>query len=203
MEPVNTSLLSPAATNAPRPNAFADLKSEDFLKLLITQLTSQDPLEPTGNAELLDQLSSIRNIELSTTLTDSLRLLTGQQRFASASSLIGQYVTGIPDESGAAVSGIVVGIQFEADGQPVLQLSGGGVMSLAQVSMIEPPLRAAERLVGQTVIGVDRRRAGESEVVEGLVTAVLIDDQGEVVLELDTGGDLRFRDVVSLTLVEA
>jgi flagellar basal-body rod modification protein FlgD len=180
-----------------RPNAFNDLGSEDFLKLMVTQLTNQDPLEPTSNSELLEQISSIRNLELSTTLTDSLRTLTGQQRFASASSLIGQYVRGAPDESGAAVGGIVSAVRFEADGTPTLQLANGSVLRLEQLALIEQPIRVAEGLIGRPIMGLDRRNPAAPRSVEGLVTAVRLDERGEVILELDTGGDIRFRDVVA------
>ncbi|MGB2987057.1 MAG: flagellar hook capping FlgD N-terminal domain-containing protein [Phycisphaerae bacterium] len=203
MDPINeTSLLSPLS-GADAANSFADMGSEDFLKLLIMQLRNQDPLEPVGNEELLRQISSIREIELSTTLTDSLRALTGQQHFASASSLIGQYVTGLPGEDGAAVSGIVVGVRFADEGRAILRLADGSEMPLEQVSTIEPPLRAAEALIGQAVIGLDRRDPANPEVVEGIATGVRVDTSGEVLLELDTGQDLRFRDIVSVAAAEA
>jgi len=167
------------------------------------QLRNQDPLEPVDNAELLEQISSVREIELSTTLTESLRLLTGQQRFASASSLIGQYVTGLAGADGMAESGIVVGVRFADAGQPILQLSNGSEIPLEQVSTIESPLRAAEALVGQPIVGLDRRDPADPQVVEGIVTGVRFDTQGEVLLELDTGQDLRFRDFVRVAPTDA
>jgi flagellar basal-body rod modification protein FlgD len=172
------------------------------LKLLTTELTHQDPFEPTDNAALLEQLSSIRNMELSTTLTDSLRSLTDQQRFGSASALIGQSVTSAPNEVGQSISGMVIGIQFQADGQVVLRLSTGDALTLDQLASIEPPLQAAERLVGHVVAGVDRRLPTEPVAVEGLVTAVRLDENGEALLELDSGGDIRLRDVLG-TIAQA
>ena len=197
-----TSLLSPS-TGAPTTNSFSELGSTEFLSLLIAQLKNQDPLEPVGNAELLQQISSVREIELSTTLTETIRSLTGGQRFASASSLIGQYVAGAPSADGMVAQGLVVGIRFADGGQPILQLAGGGELPMDQLATIESPIRAAEALTGQVVVGVDRRGSAESEVVEGVVTGVRIDALGEVVLELDSGRDLRFRDVVSVTSVDA
>lgn len=198
MESIGTTLAAAPAQSASRNDAFSDLRSDDFLKLLITQMTSQDPLEPTGNEELLQQISSIRNIELSTTLTDSLRTLTGQQRFASASSLIGQYVAGAPKDDGSAVSGVVSAVRFDAEGRPTLQLANGSTLPLEEVSVVEHPLRAAERLLGQNVIGLDARRPSDPIPVEGMVTGVRVDADGEVMLELDTGNDLRFRDTVGV-----
>jgi hypothetical protein len=156
-----------------------------------------------GNEELLRQISSIREIELSTTLTDSLRALTGQQNFGSASALVGQYVTSLPDENGVVERGIVVGVRFAPGGGPVLLLGNGTEMPLERVSTVEPPLRAAEALIGQAVVGVDRRDRSNPEVVEGIVTGARTDASGEVMLELDTGRDLRFRDLVSVASPEA
>ena len=197
-----TSLLSPS-TGAQTTNSFSELGSSEFLSLLIAQLRNQDPLEPVGNAELLQQISSVRDIELSTTLTETLRSLTGGQRFASASSLIGQYVVGAPGAEGVVAQGLVVGIRFADGGQPILRLAGGGELPMDQLDTIESPVQAAEALTGQAVVGVDRRGSGASEVVEGVVTGVRVDALGEVVLELDSGRDLRFRDVVTVTSVDA
>ncbi len=179
-------------------SSFEGLGSNDFLKLLIAQLANQDPLEPTGNEELLQQISSIREIELSATLTDSLRQLTGQQQSASVSALLGQYVTGKPGPDGIIDAGVVVGVRFGTDGLPLLQLSSGGELAIDQVATIESTARAAEALIGKTVVGVDQRDASDPEVVEGVVTAVQVDQNDEVLLELDTGEDLRFRDFISL-----
>jgi len=200
MDSVNatTSVLDPArpATTA---NSFADLNSEDFFKLLVTQITNQDPLEPTSNEEMLQQISSIRNIELSTTLTDSLRALTGQQHFASASSLIGQYVTGPAAAGGEPIAGMVAGVRFESGGQAILQLSDGTELSLEQVGTIESPLQAAQRMVGKHAVGLDRTNPSTPEVVEGQVTGVRADDHSGVTLELDTGKSLQLRDVITVT----
>lgn len=184
-------------------DALAGLGSQDFLSLLITQLRSQDPLNPVNNQELLNQISSIRDIEMSTTMTQSLRDLTGQQRFASVSSLIGQFVTGTPGADGVTQSGIVVGVRFLADGQPMLQLADGGEMPMTQLSSIASPARAAENLIGKAIVGVDRRDPVKPEVVSGVVSGVRPGDSGELMLELDTGRDLRFRDFVSLAPAQA
>ena len=203
MEAINTATLVSSPAGAAAPSSFADLGGEGFLELLIMQLRQQDPLEPMDNAELLQQISSIRDIELSTTLADSLRTLTEQQRFASASSFIGKYVTGLAGDGGAAEGGVVVGVRFTDAGRPVLQLSNGSEMPVDQVSTIQPPLEVAEALVGQPIIGLDRRDPHDPQVVEGIVTGVRNETTGEVLLELDTGQDLRLRDFVRVAPAEA
>lgn len=196
-----TSTLSPGAAQ-PKSGGLGDLGSQDFLKLLLTELTNQDPLEPTDNEALLRQISSIRDLEMSTTMTESIRQLTGQQQIGSASSLIGQFVTGMPDDNGVVASGLVMGVRFADGGRPMLQLSSGAEMPLEQVASVEPAQQAAERLVGAAVIGLDRRTANDPEIVEGVVSGVSQTSTGEVVLELDTGANLRMRDVLSVVTGE-
>lgn len=194
-------LLSPSSTapaSAAKSQGMSALGSQDFLKLMLAELTNQDPLEPTDNEALLRQISSIRDIELSTSLTDSIRQLTGQQQIGSSSALIGQFVTGMPGDDGAVVSGMVVGVRFSEGGRPLLQLSNGAEIPLEKVASVQPAQQAAEQLVGATVVGVDRRKADEPELVEGVVSGVSVTGTGEVLIELDTGANLRLRDVLSV-----
>ena len=193
-----TSNTQPAAPGA----SFSALGSQEFLQLLITQLTNQDPLEPTGNEEMLRQISSIRDIELSTTMTESLQGLTGRQSFASASALIGQYVTALSGAEGATQSGLVVGVRFTDTNSAVLQLSSGVEVPMEQVSAVQSPRQAAETLVGQMVRGMDRRERNNIKEVEGVVTGVQNDSAtGDIILELDNAGSLRLRDVQSAVAV--
>lgn len=198
MEILSPTTVAGASGRTGAATSVADLSSDDFFRLLITELQHQDPLEPMDNADLLRQISSIREIELNATLTDSLQSLTGQQGFASASSLIGQFVTTHPDEFGNVQAGVVVGVRIVPGASPVLQLADGSEVSIDRVNLIEPALKAAEALVGQNVIGLDRRDVIHPEVVEGVVTGVRIDSLGDTMLELDTGEDLRFKDVVQV-----
>ena len=198
MELNGVTAQSTLSTAGGESRSIAALSANDFFKLLIAQLANQDPLEPTSNEELLGQVSSIREIELSATLTESLRKLTDQQGFGSASTLIGRYVTGLPGPEGVVESGLVVGVRVAQDGRPVLQLSSGGELSLHQVDTIESPVSAGEALVGKSIIGVDRRNPSDPQMVEGVVTGVRSNENGEILLELDTGEDLRLKDFVSI-----
>lgn len=199
MDAISSTAATTLANEGVTSGSMDALTSEDFMKLLVTQLTNQDPMEPMGNEELLRQISSIRDIELSTNLSDALTRLTGQQHFSSASGLIGQYVTTTPDASGASISGVVIGVRFNEAGDATLVLADGSETPLKNVATIEAPLQAGEALVGQNVFGVDRRDSAEPRAVQGVVTGARTDDQGEVVLELDTGESLRLRDVIGVT----
>ncbi|MBN2583405.1 MAG: flagellar hook capping protein [Planctomycetes bacterium] len=79
-----------------------DMSGMDFLKLLITQLSNQDPMEPMKNQELLEQLSAIRSLESNMTISEKFedllsanQSLATQQELSSATLLMGTYVTGL------------------------------------------------------------------------------------------------------------
>lgn len=134
-----SSLPSNSATRGPATKNFNDLKSEDFFGLLIAQLQAQDPLKPTDNQTLMTQMSTIRQMEMSSNLNTTLESLAAEQRFGSTSSLIGQYVGGtLKDNSGndVVVKGVVVGVRFEPDGRAILDLHDGGQIPADKVQQV-------------------------------------------------------------------
>ena len=181
------------------PNGAAGLDADDFLQLLVTQLANQDPLAPTSNEEILRQLSAIRDIQLSTTLTDSLQTLTGNQRYGAAASLIGKQVTGNAgdDASGRLpVSGSVVAIHFESGGNVRLELDNGESFPLERLESVTDPSESADALLGKLVRGRDPQDS--AEFIEGVVTAVRRNHPADdALLELDTGETLKFGDLVA------
>ena len=92
-----------------------EMSSMDFLKLLITQLSNQDPLEPMKNQELLEQLSAIRSLESNMTIAENFRTLLDHQQLASATLLIGGWVTGV-DVNGELVEGRVERVVMDRSG---------------------------------------------------------------------------------------
>jgi len=177
------------------PSSFDTLGSAEFFELIITDLLNQNPLEPTDNEKLLQQISAIRDMELNQQLTTSLRTLMDQQRFASATSLIGQYVESneAVDESGQVfASGVVVGISFGEDGQPILRLDNGATVALTSVKAITSLERLGELLVGKMVTA-EIVSDGELKTIEGVVTEIKKVD-GRVWLELDSGQQVAVTD---------
>jgi len=121
------------------------LTTGDFLKLLITELTQQDPFEPMKNQELLNQISSIRQLEMNTQLNDTLESLALQGNLGSAAGLIGKTITGL-DLARHMVSGPVSGVLVR-DGEIVLELGDGNMVRLEDVTHVvaeTQPVAAAD-----------------------------------------------------------
>jgi flagellar basal-body rod modification protein FlgD len=127
-------VLGTSASDSDR--GLGSMKSEDFLKILITEMQNQDPLEPTDTSDMISQVSQIRSIELSSELTDTLDLLARQQRMGGASELIGKYVQAIvtaDDGSASLTEGVVTSVYFNSDGSAVLELDTGQAVSADDV----------------------------------------------------------------------
>ena len=111
-----------------------ELKSEDFIKMMITQLQNQDPLEPAKNDQMLAQMSQISQLQSSTNLNESLKSMVMQNQIGSASGLIGKSVTGMAGDN-ETVSGLVTSVKVESDAVK-LELDNGHSLELARVTSI-------------------------------------------------------------------
>ncbi len=87
-------------------NGLEDVSLDQFLGLLITELQNQDPLNPMDNAQMMEQISQIRQIGSTTKLTETLTSLAIGQELSMASSLIGKEVNAL-DNDAKDVTGVV------------------------------------------------------------------------------------------------
>jgi len=127
------------------------LNMDDFLKLMFAELQNQDPLNPLENSEMLQQISQIREIGATQQLTDTLDAVLLGQNVASATSLIGKYVTALNDNN-QNVAGVVERISI-TDGVPKLHV-GANQIKLSGIREILDSTSAAEKLVGQQVVAL-------------------------------------------------
>lgn len=120
-------------------NAFGSLATDEFLRVIFTELQNQDPLEPQDTSAMVDQLSQLRSIESDTQMVDSLNRLVAQNEFAAASGLIGSLVSGVNLDN-QRVADQVISVSQTEDG-PVLNLFDGGRMRFDQVDEVVGPIR--------------------------------------------------------------
>ena len=111
-----------------------ELKTEDFIKMMITQLQNQDPMEPAKNQELLAQMSQIGQLQSATTLQESLKGMVAQNQIGSAAGLIGKGVEGL-DANDDPIAGLVTSVRVEKDGVS-LELDNGKTLPLGRVTSI-------------------------------------------------------------------
>jgi len=199
------------ATPETQNNAFSDLSSSEFINILVTELTQQDPFKPNDSGAILDQLSSLRNIESQVSLQQQFEALVNQNAVSSAGGMIGQFVKGL-DANNKAVEGIVSSVVIE-NGKPILKLNDGSRLEASRITdvgdlgdldtqIVQQLLRNliilnSSALVGKMVSGLNE----VGDVVEGVVTSVVSKDD-DLILELDTGQELSAGAVTRFTEVQ-
>ncbi|MBS0191390.1 MAG: flagellar hook capping FlgD N-terminal domain-containing protein [Phycisphaerales bacterium] len=132
---LNTSQTSTKASS--KASGFSSLTSEDFTKVIISELSNQDPLSPSDTNALLQQLSTIRNIQSSIDLSDKLGALVSDNQFSSASTVIGKVVGGVSTDN-SRVIGKVVSVSKTDDGI-FLNLNTGQQLSMKNMDGIIDP----------------------------------------------------------------
>lgn len=120
------------------PNAYSDLTSEQFVKIMFTELSNQDPLKPNDSNQILQQMSSLRSIQSDLELSNKLSAVVTQNQLATAGAMLGKLVSGL-SENGEPVAGIVKSVSNTAHG-PVLTLDNGHRVPFDFIDkMLEPP----------------------------------------------------------------
>jgi len=86
--------------------------SDRFLKLLVTQLKNQDPMNPMENAELTSQLAQMSTVEGISKLNTTLSALSRTSQMLQGASLVGHSVLAEGNNLELTTSGAVGGIEF-------------------------------------------------------------------------------------------
>jgi flagellar basal-body rod modification protein FlgD len=111
------------------------LSFQDLLKIVLTQLTYQDPLKPMDNFQFVSQLAQFSQIQQSQQMIDSLSALVTAQTTGQAASLLGKTVD-VSGQSGTT-SGKVVAVSFDS-GNPAITIetSDGNTISSLPLSSV-------------------------------------------------------------------
>ena len=107
---------------------------QDFLKILLTQLTYQDPLKPMDNQEFMAQMARFSALGQSQQLNDKLSALLSTQASLQSVGLIGRTVD-ITTDSGS-LTGTVVSLSLAGD-TPALSIRTTSGTTLSGVSLAQ------------------------------------------------------------------
>ena len=131
-----------ATVQAKQERGVNSLRSEDFFRLLVTELQQQDPLEPTKTEDMIGQVSQIRSIEQNERLNVALQRMTDQQRMLGGTDLLNKYVVAqSTDEAGnhLMAEGVVTSVRFAQDGTALLDLDNGQTVRAQDVQSVREP----------------------------------------------------------------
>lgn len=112
---------------------------DDYLKLLATQMSNQNPLEPMDNHDMTLQMASLAQLEQTENISSTFQKLLRSYDLVEGSKLIGKKITFFPTNSqGATSTESVTGIATDvsvSDGVVKIRVNGQDV-AIAEITNI-------------------------------------------------------------------
>jgi flagellar basal-body rod modification protein FlgD len=130
-----SSLTSSLTDTSASPLPVQTLGENDFLKLLVTQMSSQDPLNPQTDTQFIAQMAQFSALQQTQTMESTMAQVQTGQQLMQANELLGKAVSLQVNPSSTA-QGIVSAVQIQA-GTPTL-IVNGQPFDLSQVISISP-----------------------------------------------------------------
>ncbi len=112
------------------------LSQQDFLQLLVTQMTSQDPMNPTNSQDLLSQMTQFSTLNANTTMQTQLGQMQTLNEFSEAGTLLGKQVL-LQQDATTTTQGLVTGVDTSTNVPQIIV--NGQSYSLAQVLSVANP----------------------------------------------------------------
>jgi flagellar basal-body rod modification protein FlgD len=125
---INATIGTTPSSTSQTTNSTSTLTQADFLQLLVTQMTSQDPLQPVSDTDMAAQMAQFSALQTAQTTDSDMKVL-------QANTLIGRTVT-VTDSSGTQTSGLVSAVQIQA-GTPEVVVNSQDY-TLSQIQSIAP-----------------------------------------------------------------
>jgi flagellar basal-body rod modification protein FlgD len=98
------------------------MQMEDFLQLLTSQISNQDPLEPMKDTEFISQMANIASLEQMQQFTKGFESFASSQKDMVAQAYLGRIVT--TSDQGNEVEGLVDSVEKSSDGSITIEVSG-------------------------------------------------------------------------------
>lgn len=118
------------------------LEEADFLKLLITQLKTQDPTRPMDDKEFIGQMAQFTSLKQMNKVADNMSKFTQGFDFTKAVALINKEITWLDPMTDRLVTGLVKSVKLR-DGNTFLNVNDYEV-TLDQVQQVRIPNNSSE-----------------------------------------------------------
>ncbi len=109
------------------------MNSQEFLQLLVAQLTNQNPLNPANPTQLMAQTAQLTMVQSMQTMQQEMTSMTGVSSEQAAVSMLGKNVTAT-DSNGNPLTGSVSAVNMTSTG-PLLTV-GSQQIPLASITGI-------------------------------------------------------------------
>ena len=179
----NASVLPRSSVGGTLASSTADESQDRFLKLLVTQMRNQDPMNPMDNAQVTTQLAQISTVGGIDKLNNSLSAMSSAMSATQNASLIGRNVVVSSDLVRLGSTGpVTVGVELtgaadkvgvaiqDASGRTVRSLSFGALPQGTSTFEWDGRNDAGERVAaGDYSLRLNATNASRAVVASGLV----------------------------------
>jgi len=164
-------------TSSSESTSSTGLDSDDFLQILVAEMTNQDPMNSTSNTEYISQLVQF-------SVLSSMEDMATALEKSQALDMVGKVAYIEATEDTDAVYGVVSGI-VEQDGKDYLMIEDAlydpsdvtAILDSADYGVTDQEILEGANLVGKTVsITYADAESGESVTVSGKVDKITIED---------------------------
>jgi flagellar basal-body rod modification protein FlgD len=134
--PVNSvfGYSTPTMTSSSSNQATNGMGKDTFMKLLVAQMSNQNPMEPTDDKEMIAQMTQFSTLEQITNMaTESTKSATASQ-MSQAVNLLGRTVTYL-DTDGNKQTGTVDQVSM-VNGAPNLTVGGNDGITTSQITQV-------------------------------------------------------------------
>ncbi|AFM12043.1 flagellar hook capping FlgD N-terminal domain-containing protein [Turneriella parva] len=157
-----------------RKSGYDALDKNSFLKLLVTQLSKQDPTNPMNDREFISQMAQFSSLEQMNNVANSMNKLRGTQ----ANQLIGKMVEGKDFVTEKPVQGIVTTALYQPNGDVLLKVNGrftklDDITSVTEVTPVPNPTPSPSPQVWRGQQGQNQQNVSRetSEAASALTSA--------------------------------
>jgi flagellar basal-body rod modification protein FlgD len=123
---------SPIGSTGSVASAASSLSMEDLLRVMLTELTFQNPLKPVENKDFMTQIAQFSSLDASQRLNQNLEKLLTLQSVNQSVGLLGKTVAATTDTG--AVTGTVTALSL-ASGEPKLTITTSDGSTVAHIGI--------------------------------------------------------------------
>lgn len=117
---------------------------DDFLKLLVKQLTTQDPTAPVQDQQFISQMAQFSSLEQMKNMSDGFQSMSNRQ----AIGLVGKFVVGKDYTTGEPASGVAQALIFDSAGSAFLKVGSRAIL-VKDIEMVADPSTVRPEFGGQ------------------------------------------------------
>lgn len=135
ISPITSAALNARPSTSAAPTSSGGSQSVDFMKLLMTQMRNQNPMDPQSGTDFMAQVAQFSQLDGINKMNQNFADLIALQGLTQGANMIGKTVTYAKDPAGNTARGVVGSVSM-ASGKIQLVI-GGSPVDLSQVRTIE------------------------------------------------------------------